>query len=79
MYDILYNYTTKEESTKSHDNMEDYKFDNSAYKDLKEYASKLGGAMDVRPSMMLKTAQNDVAYWSPSGSDALAEDWFIVE
>lgn len=27
----------------------------------------------------LKTAQNDVATWAPSGSDSLAEDWMIVE
>jgi hypothetical protein len=27
----------------------------------------------------LKTAQNDVATWSPSGSDSLAEDWMIIE
>ena len=27
----------------------------------------------------LKTAQNDVAMWSPSGSDSLANDWCIVE
>ena len=27
----------------------------------------------------LKTAQEDVATWSPSGSDSLAEDWMIVE
>ena len=27
----------------------------------------------------LKTAQNDVATWSPSGSDSLAEDWIVVE
>lgn len=26
----------------------------------------------------LKTAQDDIAMWSPSGSDALAEDWFIL-
>jgi hypothetical protein len=26
----------------------------------------------------LKTAQNDVATWSPSGSDSLANDWEIV-
>ena len=26
----------------------------------------------------LKTAQEDVATWSPSGSDSLAEDWLIV-
>ena len=46
---------------------------------LKAYAEKIGGAMDVRPAFMLKTAQDDVAYWSPSGSDCLAEDWVIVE
>jgi hypothetical protein len=27
----------------------------------------------------LKTAQNDVATWAPSGSDTLAEDWSIVD
>jgi hypothetical protein len=27
----------------------------------------------------LKTTQNDVAMWSPSGSDSLADDWNIVE
>lgn len=27
----------------------------------------------------LKTAQGDVAAWSPSGSDSLAEDWFILD
>ncbi len=30
-----------------------------------------------RAYMALKTAQNDVATWIPSGSDFLAEDWFI--
>lgn len=32
-----------------------------------------------REYMALKTAQNDIATWSPSGSDALAEDWLILE
>jgi hypothetical protein len=27
----------------------------------------------------LKTAQEDVATWAPSGSDSLAEDWAILE
>jgi hypothetical protein len=27
----------------------------------------------------LKTAQEDVATWSPSGSDSLAEDWVILD
>lgn len=53
--------------------------DNFFNKDLKEYAEKIGGFMDVRPAFMLKTAQDDVAYWAPSGSDCLAEDWLIVE
>jgi len=26
----------------------------------------------------LKTAQNDIATWAPSGSDSLAEDWMII-
>ena len=26
----------------------------------------------------LKTAQEDVAMWAPSGSDSLAEDWIIL-
>lgn len=46
---------------------------------LKDYAHSIGGVMDVRPSFMLKTAQDDVAYWAPSGSDCLAEDWIVVE
>lgn len=32
-----------------------------------------------REYIALKTVQNDVATWTPSGSDALAEDWVIVE
>lgn len=47
-------------------------------KDLKLYAESIGGYMDVRPSFMLKTAQDDVAYWAPSGSDCLAEDWMVL-
>lgn len=27
----------------------------------------------------LKTAQEDVAMWAPSGSDSLAEDWIIMK
>tara|TARA_R110000744_G_scaffold76296_1_gene151171 strand:+ start:1774 stop:2274 length:501 start_codon:yes stop_codon:yes gene_type:complete len=27
----------------------------------------------------LKTAQNDIAMWAPSGSDSLSNDWVIVE
>jgi hypothetical protein len=32
-----------------------------------------------REYLALKTAQGDVATWAPSGSDALAEDWEVVE
>lgn len=32
-----------------------------------------------RHYMALKTAQGDVSTWAPSGSDALADDWYIVD
>lgn len=32
-----------------------------------------------RAYFALKTAQNDVATWVPSGSDILSEDWEVVE
>jgi hypothetical protein len=32
-----------------------------------------------RAYLALKTTQEDVATWVPSGSDALAEDWATVE
>ena len=38
-----------------------------------------GEPVKVRPYFVLKTAQNDLAMWSPSGSDALADDWCIVK
>ena len=37
-----------------------------------------GAILKFRPYFQLFTAQGDVAMWSPSGSDALAEDWVIV-
>ena len=27
----------------------------------------------------LKTAQEDIATWAPSGSDSLAEDWMVLD
>lgn len=33
----------------------------------------------IRPYFALMTAQKDIAMWSPSGSDALAEDWEITD
>lgn len=38
-----------------------------------------GEEVPYREYLALKTAQNDVATWSPSTSDALAEDWGVVE
>lgn len=31
-----------------------------------------------REYLALKTAQNDIATWTPSCSDALAEDWYVL-
>jgi len=42
------------------------------------YGVEEGTIMKFRPYMQLKTAQNDIAMWSPSGSDTLAEDWIAV-
>lgn len=38
-----------------------------------------GTEINYRPHIDLKTADGSVATWSPSGSDALAEDWIIIE
>lgn len=35
--------------------------------------------VSYRAYWALKTAQNDIAMWSPSGSDSLAEDWCILD
>jgi hypothetical protein len=40
---------------------------------------EFGEMVPYRTYWALKTAQNDVATWAPSGSDSLAEDWMIVE
>lgn len=40
-----------------------------------EWGDKL---VPYRHYLALKTAQNDIATWSPSTSDALADDWMIV-
>ena len=37
------------------------------------------GMVPYRAYWALKTAQEDVATWSPSGSDSLAEDWIILD
>ena len=38
-----------------------------------------GDMVPYREYWALKTAQNDVSTWAPSGSDSLANDWCIVE
>ena len=55
----------------------------SAYPIQRNNLGTLGGMFpdDLAPYreyLALKTAQNDIATWTPSCSDALAEDWFIV-
>lgn len=33
----------------------------------------------LREAWMLKTAQDDISAWAPSGSDSLANDWCIID
>lgn len=44
----------------------------------KEYFGETA-LVPYRAYWALKTAQEDVATWSPSGSDSLAEDWVILD
>jgi len=47
---------------------------------LKAYAEQFGGSpIYIRSHIDLKAADGTIAMWSPSGSDALADDWFIVD
>lgn len=38
-----------------------------------------GELVPYRAYWALKTTQNDIATWAPSGSDSLAEDWYILD
>lgn len=38
----------------------------------------VGTLVKIRPYWALKTAQGDIATWTPSGSDTLAEDWVLA-
>lgn len=40
--------------------------------------AEFGDMVPYRAYWALKTAQNDIAMWAPSGSDSLAEDWKII-
>lgn len=52
----------------------------ASYPAQTEAAKKqFGDMVPYRAYWALKTAQNDVATWAPSGSDSLAEDWMIID
>ena len=52
----------------------------ASYPAQTEHAKKeFGDMVPYRAYWALKTAQNDVATWTPSGSDTLAEDWVVYE
>lgn len=38
-----------------------------------------GTAITYRPHLDIKNADGSIATWAPSGSDALAEDWMVVD
>jgi hypothetical protein len=50
----------------------------SVFRDIAERIIKEDGII-LREHWELFTAQKDIAMWSPSGSDSLANDWLIVE
>lgn len=45
----------------------------------KQHGVPEGTKFVYRPYFQLYTAQKDVAMWSPSTSDSLADDWFILK
>lgn len=52
---------------------------NSYKAQTKAALEEFGEEVPYRHYLALKTAQNDIATWSPSTSDALAEDWLIIK
>lgn len=48
---------------------------------MAKYVDKyMCGTANIRPLILLKTAQDDIVMgWSPSQSDVLAEDWYILD
>lgn len=56
-----------------------YYVEGGNYKSQSEVAKKMIGEFaNYRPYIALYTAQKDVSFWSPSVSDSLANDWYIV-
>lgn len=52
----------------------------NSYPAVTEIAKKeFGDIVPYKAYLALKTAQNDIATWTPSTSDCLAEDWFVNE
>ena len=52
----------------------------ASYPARTEHAKKhFGELVPYRAYFALKTAQNDIAFWTPNTSDILAEDWQILE
>jgi hypothetical protein len=45
----------------------------------KAHKVDVGTVLKFRPYWQLFTAQKDIAMWSPSGSDSLAEDWEVID
>ena len=44
------------------------------------FAESKGGTADVEPTITMKTARDTIQMgWSPTVSDALAEDWYLVD
>lgn len=61
-------------------NMYAYIVPANSYPAVTEHARKeFGETVPYRAYWALKTAQNDVATWAPSGSDTLSEDWIILD
>lgn len=61
-------------------NMYAYVVPANTYKAQTDIArAEFGENVPYRAYWALKTAQNDIATWHPSGSDSLAEDWVILD
>lgn len=61
-------------------NMFAYIVPENTYIPVTKIAKEYFGGKEVpyRAYWALKTAQNDIAIWAPSGSDSLAEDWCVA-
>lgn len=61
-------------------NMFAYLVPGGSYKSETDVAKKeFGDYTEYNPYLALKTVTGKVSTWAPSGSDALAEDWEILD